>query len=242
VDVMNDVKNKQPQKAEQFIILDCSKLKASLTDSGNQEIADIFAHLIAESKDELNGLLTEFHDTIEELKTQSTKLEHLKKNKDLLAEVKAKLPALEARRDPIKKKFQYIQDNQEAELGLAELSDEDKARLESLDAEWDRFRAGLEEAGGIIQRSCAQLKTEVDSGIEDFKRECQENRKNFAAQAPYAADKGCDNAKAFEKLQEFKGHTSELRAQEEAMKFGLEIFDIEPMAYPEVSLVEKEIT
>lgn len=25
------------------------------------------------------------------------------------------------------------------------------------------------------------------------------------------------------------------------MKFGLEIFDIEPMAYPEVSLVEKEI-
>jgi hypothetical protein len=25
------------------------------------------------------------------------------------------------------------------------------------------------------------------------------------------------------------------------MKFGLEIFDIEPMAYPELSLVEKEI-
>ena len=26
------------------------------------------------------------------------------------------------------------------------------------------------------------------------------------------------------------------------MKFGLEIFDIEPMIYPEVTLVEKEIT
>jgi len=25
------------------------------------------------------------------------------------------------------------------------------------------------------------------------------------------------------------------------MKFGLEIFDIEPMAYPEVTIVEKEI-
>jgi hypothetical protein len=33
-DVMNDVKNKQPQKAEQFIILDCSKLKISLTEFG----------------------------------------------------------------------------------------------------------------------------------------------------------------------------------------------------------------
>lgn len=110
---MNDVKNKQPQKAEQFIILDCSKLKASLTDSGNQLIADIFEHLIAESKEELNSLLTEFHDTIEELKAPATVLERLKQNKDLYAEVKAKLPQLEARRDPIKKKFQYIQDNQE---------------------------------------------------------------------------------------------------------------------------------
>ena len=181
VDVMNDVKNKQPQKAEQFIILDCSKLKASLTDSGNQLIADIFEHLIAESKEELNGLLNEFHDTIEELKTPSTKLEHLKKNRDLLAEVKAKLPALEARRDPIKKKFQYIQDNQEQESGLAELSEEDKVRLESLDAEWEKFKEGLGDAEQIILKCYGQLKTEVDSGIEDFKRECQENRKNFAA-------------------------------------------------------------
>ena len=42
-------------------------------------------------------------------------------------------------------------------------------------------------------------------------------------------------------MQEFKGHTAGLRASEEAMKFGLEIFDIEPAAYPEVTLVEKEI-
>jgi hypothetical protein len=49
-----------------------------------------------------------------------------------------------------------------------------------------------------------------------------------------------DNIKAFEKIQEFKMSTQELRDQEEAMKFGLEIFDIEPMAYPELSIVEKE--
>jgi hypothetical protein len=49
-----------------------------------------------------------------------------------------------------------------------------------------------------------------------------------------------DNIKAFEKIQEFKISTQDLRDQEEAMKFGLEIFDIEPMAYPELSIVEKE--
>jgi len=102
---MNDVKNKQPQKPEQFIILDCSKLKNSLTEYGNDFIQKIFEHLIKESKDDLNQLLNEFTDTIDVLKQQTGKLDHLKTNKDLYAEVKKKLPLLEARREPIKKKF-----------------------------------------------------------------------------------------------------------------------------------------
>lgn len=102
---MNEVRGKQPQKPEGFIILDCSRLKASLTDSGNQLVADIFEQLIGEAREELHNLLGEFHDTIDELKTPSGKLEQLKKNKDLYASVKAKLPALGARREPIKKKF-----------------------------------------------------------------------------------------------------------------------------------------
>ena len=241
VDVITDVKNKQPQKPEQFIILDCSRLKASLTDCGTTFIQDIFEHLITESKEDLNTLLGEFTETIEELKTPPTKLEHLKRNKDLYAAVRAKLHVLDARREPIKKKFQYLQDQPDQDTGLAELSDEDKAKLDGLDDAWARFLEGLDEANGIIQRCSAQLKTEVDNSIDDFKKECQDNKKNFQLQAPYTADKGFDNAKAFEKLQEYKGLTAELRAQEEAMKFGLEIFDIEPTAYPEVALVEKEI-
>jgi dynein heavy chain len=50
-----------------------------------------------------------------------------------------------------------------------------------------------------------------------------------------------DNSKAREKLQEFRMATKELREKEEDMKFGLDIFDIEPMAYPELNLVEKEM-
>jgi len=197
--------------------------------------------LIKESKEDLNNLLTEFTETIDELRTPPTQLEHLKKNKDLYNEVRAKLHILDARREPIKKKFQYIQE-QDQDIGLTELSDEDKAKLDGLDEAWSRFNDGLDEANLVIQKCYAQLKTEVDNSIEDFKKECQDNKKNFQLQAPYTVDKGFDNnLKAFEKLQEFKGHTADLRASEEAMKFGLEIFDIEPAAYPEVTLVEKEI-
>lgn len=178
INIRNDVKNKQPQKPEQFIILDCSKLKNTLTEYGDEFIQQIFQHLIKESKEDLNNLLTEFTETIEELKTPPTKLEHLKKNKDLYTEVRAKLHILDAKRDPIKRKFQYIQE-QGQDVGLTELSDEDKLKLEGLDDAWLRFNEGLDEANHIIQKCYAQLKTEVDNSIEDFKKECQDNKNNF---------------------------------------------------------------
>ena len=95
----------------------------------------------------------------------------------------------------------------------------------------------------IIQKCYTQLKQEFDSSIEDFKKECQYNKRNFVAQAPYEVDPKApmDNSKAFEKLQEFRGLTADLRALEEFMKFDLEIFDIEPMSYSKVQLVLKEI-
>jgi dynein heavy chain len=86
-----------------------------------------------------------------------------------------------------------------------------------------------------------QLKTEVDNTIEDFKKECVENKTSFLNNAPKAAEKGMDNLKAFEKLQEYKNQTNDLRQHEENMKFGLEIFNYEPIAYPELTLVEREI-
>ena len=119
------------------------------------------------------------------------------------------------------------------------MSDEDKLKLEGLDDAWNKFNEGLNDANDIIQKCYVQLKSEVDNSIEDFKKDCQDNKKKFTNEAPYHVDKGFDdNMKAFEKLQEFKLTTAELRANEESMKFGLEIFDIDPANYPELTMVE----
>ena len=78
---------------------------------------------------------------------------------------------LEARREPIKKKFQYIQE-QDSEIGAAELGEEDQAKLDGLDDAWNKFCEGLDDANVIIQKCYANLKQEVDNSIEDFKKEC----------------------------------------------------------------------
>ena len=241
-EVMNDIKNKQSQKPELFIILDCSKIKNTLLDLANKLIQSQFERLIKDAKHDLNSLLQEFADTIDELKTPSTDLPHLKKNKDKYAEVRSKLKKLDDRRDPIRKKFQYIiEQEQDITIMSGGLTEEDKQKLSGLDDAWNKFQEGLSEANGIINKSYINLKTEVDHSIEDFKKEVQENKRNFQQQAPYAVDKNMDNSKAFEKLMEFKASTKELREKEDEMKFGLDIFEIEPINYHELAIVEKEM-
>jgi hypothetical protein len=89
------------------------------------------------------------------------------------------------------------------------------------------------------------LKTEVDNQIEDFKKECQEMKQNFKNHAPYVvnkdANKNDENQKAFSTLKDYKDTTMELRQGEDALKLGLDIFEMEPGTYTEINMVEKEI-
>ena len=85
------------------------------------------------------------------MKTPSTELAHLKKNKDREAEVRSKLKKLDDRRDPIRKKFQYIiEQEQDITIMSGGLTEEDKQRLSTLDDAWNKFNEGLNEAHTII--------------------------------------------------------------------------------------------
>ena len=65
---ISDVKNRAPNRTEQFIKFDSSKLKTNLTDSGNEFIQYILNSLVQESKDDLHSLCTEMNETVEELR------------------------------------------------------------------------------------------------------------------------------------------------------------------------------
>ena len=111
-----------------------------------------------------------------------------------------KLHTLDARRDPIKKKFEFLiseQDNDNERGGgnivSIDITDEDKDKLAGLNDAWENFKVGLEEANVIIKKSFSTLKQEMDHTLDDFKKEVVEKRKEFGLQAPYAVDKVADN-------------------------------------------------
>lgn len=159
----------------------------------------------------------------------------------------SRLTILDSRREPIKKKFEFLiseQDNDNERGGgnivSIDITDEDKEKLAGLDDAWEVFKIGLEEASVVVKKSYASLKSEMNNTLDDYKKEVTEKRKEFLQHAPYSVDKVLDNQKAREKLQEFRQAAKELREKEEENKFGQELFDIDPVSYPELTTMERE--
>ena len=102
---------------------------------------------------------------------------------------------------------------------VVEFTEHDKILLASLDENWVKFKKGMVEANLMIQKSTIELKQEMDSSIEDFKKEVQENRVNFKNTAPFAVNKTneFDNTKALDELKEFSRICQEHRQKEEDM-------------------------
>jgi TolA-binding protein len=130
----------------------------------------ILEHLKKDARNDLTTLIEEMHNTVEDLKMPSQKREQLKKNKERYNEVRAKQHLLEARIEPIKKKFAFIQDDANSESTMTELTEEEKAKLASLDELWGKFLKGMTEANAVIMRDYQTLKAEMDSSIDDFKK------------------------------------------------------------------------
>jgi hypothetical protein len=233
IELMNEqrteIRGGETSQQEQFLLLDFSKLLKDLGSFALDFTQTIFSHILKESREELDALLNEYKTTIQELKTPAGDQIDLKRNKDKMEEVQQKLLILDNRRDPIKKKFEFLiseQDN-DNERGQGntvsiDITDEDKEKLASLDEAWEAFKIGLEDANVIIKKSFATLKSEMNNTLDDYKKEVIEKRKEFTNQAPYSVDKVPEgnNQKARDKLVEFKQASKELRDKEEENKFG----------------------
>jgi dynein heavy chain len=239
---LSDIRNQTPQKTEQFISIEFSILKQTLLDLGSEYQTYIMEHLKKDAKNDLNSLIDEMRNTVQELKTPSTRLDILKRNKARYHEVRAKQSQLEARLTPIRQKFAFITDDSNNDQGVTELTDDEKMKLASLDEEMLKFQKGMNEAWAIIQKNYGEHKLEVDNSIDDFKKEVNENKSLFKQNAPFSVDKSheFENAKKLDQLLEYKQNCAELRQKEEDMKPGLDIFGYDAQQYPELTLVEKE--
>ena len=110
--------------------------------------------MIQESKKELRDFLAELKDTVDELTQVCQTKEQFKKNSDKLAEVNNRRAQLQGKIDPIKKKFEFIMDDNYSDIGtgIFELTEKDKADLLSIDQAWKNFTLGMNDAKEVIRK------------------------------------------------------------------------------------------
>ena len=111
------------------------------------------------------------------------------------------MASMKARIEPIKKKFEFIMDENAVDIGNVELTDEDKNALQSLDKAWKDFEIGMMEAKSIIQKTFQEFKQTMEDEIDEFKKFVEENLVNFKKMAPFMVTPEFEqngNKKAFE--------------------------------------------
>jgi hypothetical protein len=153
------------------------------------------------------------------------------------------MASMKGRIEPIKKKFEFIMDENQIDIGTVELTDEDKIALQSLDKAWKDFEIGMMEAKSIIQKTFQEFKQTMEDEIDEFKKTVEENLGNFKKMAPFTVTpefEQAGNKKAFEQIAHFSEECKNLRKQEDDMQLGLDIFEITSDNYTNLKLVEKD--
>ena len=117
-EIVDEVRHNRPStRNEQFIVFHASNLKTELMEQGHASIAQIFGTLIKDSKKELREFLQELEDTVRELTVPCVDQISFKKNQDKLQWVNNKRKGeLQAKIEPIKKKFDFIMDDNYSDI------------------------------------------------------------------------------------------------------------------------------
>ena len=133
-------------------------------EQGHESITNIFGTLIKESKRELEEFITELQDTVAELVKPCPSKEDYKRNNDKWMEVNGRKAELQGKIEPIKKKFEFIMDDNFSDIGTGthELTDEDKIKLANIDTEWKNFTLGMNEAKDVLRKCYNDFKVSME--------------------------------------------------------------------------------
>ena len=86
----------------------------------------------------------------------------------------------------------------------------------------------------------AEFQAETLRTLDDFGKDCGEQRSAFDNNAPYTTN-GVENERAFRDLNNYKEQVKALRKRENDMKFGFTLFNIDPPPNADLDFVENRI-
>ncbi|KAL8578358.1 hypothetical protein ACOMHN_031732 [Nucella lapillus] len=232
-EVANNVQTQETVLNVQFVLLDCSPLKAAIV-AHCQEWQNKFTSLLLEmANTELHSLSDFMTANGRKIVTPPQTLEDYAASVTLLEKLNGEKANIQSRFEPLADQF-HIMGKYEVSVGQDEL-----LLHADLGNVWYRFQEQLIAADEMLGHRKEHFKSSLMGQSNDVKNEAQKAMEEFSTKGPFTSDKTPKDALAY--VAEMRQMLNTLKEQDALIRKGLGMFKIDHPVPKELLLLEKEL-
>ncbi|EDV25795.1 uncharacterized protein TRIADDRAFT_23475 [Trichoplax adhaerens] len=232
-EVANNVSKEETVLNIQFVMLDCSPLKAALhhhCSLWQNKFTTLLSEMATTRLKELNEFLS---TNSENLRTPPQSLSHLSNSLALLEQLQLDLPKIESKFPPLHEQFAVLEKYE------VEVPADVQKMLNDLNGEWVSFQQCLMDSDIMLKKHKEKFKAGLLHSSDEFKRSILNLRDEFNNKGPFLSTVVIETA--LEILSKFHDQLLALKEQESMIKHGLSIFKIEHPPSKELANLEKDV-
>ena len=227
------IQSTESTNTQGFVRLDSSPLQNSLLAHCSDWTSRLIALLNKVSHDKLHSFYEMFSEKTERLQKVPTTIPELGELLQFMAEVKESIPKTEALFKPLHEnfdalaKFEYNVDPKDVEL------------LNTLSDRWREFKDHVVLADKQLEQHRDLFKKKHIAEVEEIRQLQTDMYNQFMMEEPFKSTHGFKAAN--EILDRYDERVRQLRAREDNLKPGCELFKLDPPVYKEISTVKTDI-
>ncbi|KAK7102408.1 hypothetical protein V1264_020630 [Littorina saxatilis] len=232
-EVANNVQAQETIVNIQFVLLDCSPLKAAIL-AHCQEWQNKFTTLLSEIAINCLKELDEFlKENTERINQPPQTLDALGESLELWEKLNGEKRAIEAKFEPLSEQFAILE---KYEVPIPENVVEMHNELGGV---WLAFQQALIDSEIMLKKHKERFKVSLLTQSDEFKKQVASLLKGFVNEGPFAST--IPTQDALQNIQEYREQLEALKAQEKQLRRGLGIFKIDQPPSKEIASLEKDL-
>ncbi|XP_042320298.1 dynein axonemal heavy chain 2-like [Sceloporus undulatus] len=233
MEVANNAQKEETVLSIQFVLLDCSHLKAAVVQHCI-EWQNKLTHLLNEmASSRLWELHTYLQDNAADVSRPPQTLEELSRSLQLHETLQNELPKIEAQIPPIHEQFAILEKYEVA------VEEEVLQLLGDLNSEWLAFQQCILDSEVMLKKHKEKFKTSLIHCADDLKKKAQSLLQDFGTNGPFTSALSADAA--LDQIAAMRQLLAKLKEEENTLRSNLGIFKIDQPASKDLQKLEREL-
>ncbi|KAG2392323.1 hypothetical protein C9374_012575 [Naegleria lovaniensis] len=228
-----DIQNKDPTMYIGYLQLDFMPLKQTLFMECNLWQSKLLDLLHTNSKKELDKNYELFEKNGKLLREEPKNLETLEKKMELVSRMETEYPKKKAGFSPLYDQYELLRNYD------VKIDESEQENLDMLTENSNRFEELIEKAKGELENQKETFRMKLRANVDIFANTLLQLKAEFENSAPFSSQYTFKDAKAV--LDAFREKVEMKKKEEEKLKNGLRIFNMQPQQYKEIKDVSKNI-